>query len=268
MDVLARNNVSVSGAAGARPIPFSHGFGCDQRMWRHVAPAFTSAYRTVLFDHVGSGRSDLVAYDHTRYDSLSGYADDVVEICAALDLRDTVFVGHSVSAMIGVLAARRAPGRIGALVLVAPSPRYIDDEVSGYAGGFSKQDIAGLLDTLDSNYLGWSQAMAPVIMGHPDRPELAAELEESFCRTDPVIAGHFAQVTFLSDNRRDLPHVSVPTLVVQCSEDAIARRVVGEYVHQQISGSELVVLDTTGHCPHLSVPGETIAAIREFLGSS
>ncbi len=235
-------------------------------MWRNVAPAFASEYRTVLFDHVGAGKSELAAYDHARYDSLRGYADDVVEICAALDLRDAVFVGHSVSAMIGVLAALEAPERIGALVLVSPSPRYIDDEDSGYVGGFSQADIVGLLDALESNYLGWSHTMAAVIMGQPERPDLAAELEQSFCRTDPIIAAHFAQVTFLSDNRRDLRRVSVPTLVVQCSEDPIASQAVGEYVHDHIEGSELVVLKTTGHCPNLSSPDETIAAMLEFVG--
>jgi sigma-B regulation protein RsbQ len=265
MGVLTRNNVLVSGAPDGRPMVFAHGFGCDQHMWRGIEPDFRPQYRTVLFDHVGAGRSDLTAYNRARYDSLHGYADDVVEICTALDLHDAVFVGHSVSAMIGVLAAIRATERIGALVLIGPSPRYIDDQAGGYVGGFSKEDIVGLLDALDSNYLGWSSSMARVIMGRPDRPELAAELEESFCRTDPIIAGHFAEVTFLSDNRRDLPQVSVPTLVVQASQDAIAAPAVGRYVHRHISGSDYVVLEATGHCPHLSAPDETIAAMRDFL---
>ncbi len=244
---------------------FGHGFGCDQHMWRNIEPAFRPDYRTVLFDHVGAGGSDLTAYDRARYDSLDGYADDVVEICEALDLRDAVFVGHSVSAMIGVLAAIRAPERVGALVLIGPSPRYLDDDISGYVGGFSRADIAGLLEALDSNYLGWSSAMADVVMGLPDRPELAAELEQSFCRTDPAIAGHFAEVTFLSDNRQDLSHVSVPTLVLQASEDAIAGPAVGRYVHRLIAGSDLVMLEATGHCPHLSAPDETIDAMLHFL---
>jgi len=247
---------------------FAHGFGCDQHMWRGIEPTFRPEYRTVLFDHVGAGKSDLTAYDHARYDSLDGYTDDVVELCRALDVRDAVFVGHSVSAMIGVLAAIRAPERIGALVLIGPSPRYLDDDGSGYVGGFSKADIVGLLDALDSNYLGWSSEMAQVIMGRPDRPELAAELEQSFCRTDPAIAGHFAEVTFLSDNRKDLPHVSVPTLVMQASQDAIAGPAVGRYVHGLIDGSELVMLEATGHCPHLSAPDETIAAMLDFLDRS
>jgi sigma-B regulation protein RsbQ len=242
---------------------FAHGFGCDQNMWRYVAPAFTQDHRVVLFDHVGAGGSDLSAYDPERYGSLEGYARDVVEICAALDLADAVFVGHSVSAMIGVLAAARAPERIGCLVLVGPSPRYIDDE--GYTGGFSQADIEELLESLNHNFLGWSSAMAPVIMGNPDRPELGAELTASFCRTDPDLAERFARVTFLSDNRADLATVQVPTLVLQCSEDAIAPHAVGEYVHRSIAGSRLHQLAATGHCPNLSAPEETIAAIRAFL---
>ena len=266
-DVLGRNNVTVTGAPGGRPIIFAHGFGCDQNMWRLVTPAFTEDYRIVLFDHVGAGGSDLTAYDPGKYDSLEGYADDVVEILEALDLTDAVFVGHSVSSMIGVVAAAAAPERIGALVLVGPSPRYIDDEPAGYRGGFSRADIEGLLTTLSGNYLGWSAAMAPVIMGRPDRPELGQELTNSFCRTDPTIAEHFAEVTFLSDNRRDLASVRVPTLVLQCTDDAIAPTQVGQYVADQIPGSRLVLLSATGHCPHLSAPVETTEAILEFLRS-
>jgi sigma-B regulation protein RsbQ len=263
MDVVARNHVVVSGTAEGRPMLFAHGFGCDQQMWRHVAPAFEADHRVILFDHVGAGRSDLSAYDPGRYASLDGYAEDVLELCAALDVRDAIFVGHSVSAMIGVLAAVREPGRLGKLVLVGPSPRYVDDD--GYTGGFSRADIDELLESLDSNFLGWSSAMAPVIMGVPDRPELGDELTNSFCRTDPEIAAQFARVTFLSDNRDDLAAVAVPTLVIQSREDAIAPQAVGEYVHHAIGGSAYVVLDATGHCPNLSAPEATVAAIRAFL---
>jgi sigma-B regulation protein RsbQ len=244
---------------------FAHGFGCDQAMWRHVAPDFEVDHKVVLFDHVGSGKSDLSAYDPEKYDSLSGYADDVVEICRELGLSDVVFVGHSVSSMIGVLAVRRAPELFGALVMVGPSPRYVDD--TGYVGGFSRSDIAGLLDALDSNHLGWSAQMAPVIMGNPDRPELSEELTNSFCRTDPDIARQFARVTFLSDNRADLPEVGVPTLVLQCSQDVIAPDDVGRYVHEHIPGSVFTHLAATGHCPNLSAPEETTAAIRAFLAT-
>jgi sigma-B regulation protein RsbQ len=242
---------------------FAHGFGCDQQMWRLVAPAFEDDHRVVLFDHVGAGGSDQSAYDRRRYDSLDGYAEDILEICRELDLTRVIFVGHSVSAMIGVLAATREPDRFEKLILVGPSPRYLDD--GDYGGGFSRADIDELLDSLASNYLGWSSVMAPVIMGNPDRPELGEELTNSFCRSDPEIASHFARVTFLSDNRADLANVKIPTLVLQCSEDAIAPRAVGEYVHAQIPGSRLLILDATGHCPNLSAPAETIAAIRSFL---
>jgi sigma-B regulation protein RsbQ len=248
---------------GTTSMVFAHGFGCDQNMWRFVAPAFEDDYRTVLFDHVGAGGSDLSAYDPDKYASLDGYADDVVELCRELDIRDGIFVGHSVSAMIGILAAKKAPELFGRLVLVGPSPRYIDD--GDYVGGFSEAQVAELLDFLDSNHMGWSQAMAPVIVGNPDRPELGEELTNSFCRTDPEIAKRFARATFLSDNRADLADVKVPSLILQCSEDVIAPQAVGEYVHRNLPNSELVLLSATGHCPNLSAPEETIAAIRAFL---
>jgi sigma-B regulation protein RsbQ len=261
--VLDRNCVSVSGVADGRPIVFVHGFGCDQAMWRFVAPDFAVDHRVVLLDLVGSGNSDLSAYDPEKYGSLRGYAADIVEICRELDLGDVVLVGHSVSAMIGVLAWQQAPELFGALVMVGPNPRYIDD--GDYVGGFSRSDIIGLLDALDANHLGWSAQMAPVIMGNPDHPELAEELTNSFCRTDPDIARQFARVTFLSDNRADLPGITLPTLVLQCSEDAIAPEVVGRYVHASIPGSRFMQLKATGHVPHLSAPEETTAAIRAFL---
>jgi sigma-B regulation protein RsbQ len=244
---------------------FAHGYGCDQNMWRLVAPAFEETHRVVLFDHVGAGQSDVSAYDRQKYATLDGYATDVLEICRDLALAEVIFVGHSVSAMIGVLAARREPDRFKALVLVGPSPRYVDD--AGYVGGFSQQDIEGLLSSLDSNYLGWSSSMAPVIMGNADRPELGAELTNSFCRTDPEIASHFARVTFFSDNRQDLEHVRTPALILQCSDDIIAPYTVGEYVHRHLAGSQLVVMEATGHCPNLSAPAETISAITRFINS-
>ena len=256
--------MTVSGAPTGRPMVFAHGFGCDQAMWRFVAPDFEVDHRVVLFDHVGAGRSDLTAYDPQKYGSLHGYASDVIEICRAIGLRDVVFVGHSVSAMIGVLALKEAPELFGALVMVGPNPRYVDD--GGYVGGFTRADILGLLDALDSNHLGWSTQMAPVIMGNPDKPELTEELTNSFCRTDPDIARQFARVTFLSDNRADLPDVCVPTLVLQCSEDVIAPDVVGRYVHEHVRGSTFTRLSAVGHVPHLSAPEETTAAIRAFLG--
>jgi sigma-B regulation protein RsbQ len=242
---------------------FAHGFGCDQNMWRFVAPRFEDEFRVVLFDHVGSGKSDPTAYDNERHSTLGGYAEDVLDICRELDLHDVIFVGHSVSAMIGVLAARREPERFAKLVLVGPSPRYIDD--TDYVGGFSEADISEMLDSLESNYLGWSSAMAPVIMGNPDQPGLGAELTASFCRSDPELARRFARVTFLSDNRADLAAVATPTLVLQCSSDVIAPVAVGEYVRDAMPAASLVMLDATGHCPNLSAPEATAAAIANFV---
>jgi sigma-B regulation protein RsbQ len=263
VSAVERNNVVVTGDPQGVPMVFAHGYGCDQEMWRFLVPEFEVDHKVVLFDYVGSGKSDLSAYDPEKYGSLRGYAADVVDVCRELGLSDVVFVGHSVSAMVGVLALQQAPELFGALVMVGPNPRYVDDD--GYVGGFGRDDIAGLLEALDANHLGWSAQMAPVIMGNPDRPELAQELTNSFCRTDPDIARQFARVTFLSDNRADLAGVAVPTLVLQCSQDVIAPDVVGRYVHEHIPGSTFTQLTATGHCPHLSAPEETIAAIRAFL---
>ena len=260
--VLKRNNVRIIGR-GEQPMMFAHGYGCDQSMWRFITPAFESRYRIVLFDHVGHGGSDAAAFDGARYGTLNGYAEDVLAICRELDLKDVIFVGHSVSAMIGVLAAIAEPERFDRLVLIGPSPRYIND--GDYVGGFNPEDIEGLLDFLDSNHLGWSSTMAPVIMGNPERPELGAELTNSFCRTSPDIAKHFARVTFLSDNRADLPKVRTKALILQCSQDAIAPETVGRYVHQNLPDSRFVQLAATGHCPNLSAPEETIAAMEAFL---
>jgi len=262
MDTVNRHNVRVSGRADGRPMVFAHGFGCDQHMWRLVAPAFEDEFRVVLFDHAGAGAADPLAYDLTRHASLEGYAQDVVAICRELGVRDGVFVGHSVSSMIGVLADKMAPELFTQLVLVGPSPRYIDDE--GYTGGFSRGDIGELLESLESNYLGWSTAMAPVIMGS-EHPELVDELEGSFCRTDPDLARRFAEVTFTADNRADLADVHKPTLVLQCTNDVIAPVSVGRYVADALPNGSLVMLDATGHCPHLSAPEDTIAAMAPFV---
>ncbi|GEO06826.1 hydrolase [Adhaeribacter aerolatus] len=262
IDILHRNNVKVSGQ-GVIPMLFAHGFGCDQSMWRLMTPAFEQEYKIVLFDHVGFGQSDLKAFVPGKYNSLQAYADDMLEICEELDLREVIFVGHSVSAMIGVLAAIKEPDWFQKLILIGPSPRYINDE--NYVGGFNAEDIEGLIDFLDSNYLGWSSVMAPVIMANPERPELGQELTNSFCRTNPEIAKNFARLTFLSDNRSDLPKVHTPSLVLQCAEDVIAPATVGEYVHEQLPNSKLIFMKATGHCPNLSHPEETIAAIKNFL---
>jgi sigma-B regulation protein RsbQ len=265
VSVAERNNVVEHGDPRGQPIVFAHGFGCDQNMWRFVWPAFAGERRVILFDHVGAGGSDAGAYNPERYGSLQGYAGDVLEICHELELTDVVFVGHSVSAMIGALAAAAEPERFARLVLVGPSPRYVDD--GDYVGGFTREDVDGLLESMDANYLGWSSAMAPVIMANADRPQLGKELTNSFCRADPEIARRFARVTFLSDNRADLARVRTPSLVLQCADDVIAPRAVGEYVHARLAGSRLVLLEATGHCPNLSAPEETVAAIAAYLAS-
>ncbi len=262
MDVCARNNVTVMGAKAGPTIFLAHGFGCDQNLWRLVVDRLKSEFRLILIDHVGSGSSDPAAWDADKYSSLAGYAADIIEVVAELDLRDVVFVGHSVSAMIGALVVTAEPSRFASLVLLTPSPCYIDD--GAYRGGFSRADIDELLESMERNYLGWSHSMAPVIMGNADRPELQDELTESFCRTNPDHARVFARTTFLSDNREDLARIPVPTLVIECAQDAIAPRGVGAFVHQQIPGSRLVTLDATGHCPHVSAPDETAQAIAEF----
>jgi sigma-B regulation protein RsbQ len=264
--VLVRNNVRVFGT-GAQPMLFAHGFGCDQNVWRFVTPSFESDYRIVLFDYVGSGQSDLRAYSAQRYDSLDGYAQDVLDICAALHLTNVIFVGHSVSSMIGALAAIREPERFDHLIFIGPSPRYLNDPPD-YLGGFERADIQGLLDLMDRNYIGWASFLAPIIMKNPERPELTRELEVSFCSTDPKIARQFAEVTFLSDNRRDLPQVPVPTLLLQCSADTLAPLAVGHYVHRHLPSSVLRLMKATGHCPHMSHPEETIQIMKEYLAAA
>lgn len=260
--VVQRNNVKITGS-GARTIVFAHGFGCDQNMWRFVAPAFENDFRVVLFDNVGAGRSDLSAYVMGKYETLHGYADDLVEIGEVLGLKGAIFVGHSVSAMIGALASIKAPDLFESLVMIGPSPRYIDD--GDYIGGFTPGQIEELLDFLGDNHLGWSSAMAPAIMGNPDRPELGEELTNSFCRTDPAIAKAFARVTFTSDNRADLAAIKARTLVLQCNDDIIAPLAVGEFVRDRIADCRMIQLAATGHCPNLSAPDEVIAAIRGFV---
>jgi sigma-B regulation protein RsbQ len=260
--IFRRNNVHVSGH-GERTMIFAHGFGCDQNMWRPVASKFEDDFRVVLFDYVGHGRSDYSAYDAGRYSTLDGYAEDVVDIGRTLDLEGAVFVGHSVSSIIGALASLKAPGMFSDLVMVGPSPRYIDDD--NYRGGFSREQVEEMLEFLADNHLGWSAAMAPLIMGNSDRPELGRDLENRFCNTDPAIALDFARVTFFSDNRGDLPKVDARTLVLQCSDDIIAPTEVGEYVHSRLPNSHYRLLNATGHCPNLSAPEEVTAAIRAFV---
>ena len=260
--LISRNNITIHGT-GSKSMFLVHGYGCDQNMWRFITPQFKDDYKIILIDLVGSGKSDENLYDYDKYSSLEGYAADVIEICDALNLKDVYFVGHSVSAMIGLLAAIKRPSLFKKLIMICPSPRYMNDD--DYFGGFSQKDINDLMETLDSNYLGWSSAMAPVIMGNADRPELAAELEESFCQNNPEIASHFAKVTFLGDNRNDLKKLTTDTLIIQSKTDAIASVKIGQFVHDNTSNSKLVILETTGHCPHLSAPNLTIEAMQQNL---
>jgi sigma-B regulation protein RsbQ len=262
-NILRRNNVRDFGA-GTQPMLFAHGFGCDQNMWRYVTPAFEADYRIVLFDYVGAGQSDLSAYDPQRYAQLDGYADDILDVCHALGLEDVILVGHSVSSVIAVLAANREPERFDRLILIGPSPRYINDPPE-YRGGFERSEIEGLLEMMDRNFIGWANFLGPAIMKNPDRPELGEELTASFCSTDPDIARRFAEATFFADNRADLAAVQVASLILQCSDDMIAPLEVGEFTHRNVPGSTLHVLEATGHCPHMSHPEETIQAIKAYL---
>jgi len=260
---IFRNNVKVSGR-GTRPMLFAHGFGCDQNMWRYITPAFEEQFKIITFDYVGAGKSDITAYNSEKYSDLTGYAQDILDICHELNIKDVVLVAHSVSGMIGLIAANKEPSLFSRLVLVGPSPCYINDG-KDYIGGFERKDIQELLDTMDKNYIGWANFLGPAIMKNPDRPELAAELTESFCSTDPKIARQFAEVTFFSDNRRDLSYLRVPSLILQCSDDLIAPLSVGDYLHSHLPNSVLKVMKATGHCPHLSAPRETIELILQYL---
>lgn len=242
---------------------FAHGFGCDQNMWRFVTPSFEEDYRVILFDHVGAGNSDLSAYSSEKYSQLEGYAADIVEICEEMDLKDVIFVGHSVSSIIGMIASLQKPGLFKKLIMVSPSPSYIND--GDYVGGFTREQITELMDSLDNNHLGWSMTMAPVIMANPEREELSEELSNSFCRSNPDIAKEFARTTFFSDKRHLLSEITIPTLLLQCSEDVIAPEEVGIYMQEKIKDSQLVIMDATGHCPNLSAPEETTAAIKASL---
>jgi sigma-B regulation protein RsbQ len=265
MNALKRNNVTFSGH-GKRPLVFSHGFGCDQHMWRFVAPAFSHSHRVVLFDHIGCGKSDLSSYDNDRHATLHGYALDMAEILEQADLRDAVVVGHSVGATIGVLAANMLPRRVSSLVLVAPSPRYLNDPPD-YVGGFERADIEGLIDMMESNMLGWTNFLAPVVMGSQAEADMTQELKDSFCASDPYVTRRFALAAFLGDHRASLDAVKVPSLIIQCADDAIAPQSVGEYMHKHIQGSRLRVIDASGHCPHMTHPEQTIALIRDHLGT-
>lgn len=261
-DILKRNNVKTYGA-GKQVMVFAHGYGCDQHVWADIAASFEEDYKLVTFDYVGAGQSDLSAYHKERYSTLDGYVKDILEIYEALDLKETILVGHSVSSMIGLLAAVRQPQLFSKLIFLGPSPRYLND--SDYFGGFERQDLEDLFNMMDNNYLGWSRALAPSIMGNQDRPQLGERLTNSFCATDPEIAKQFARVTFLSDNREDLAKLTVPSLTLQCTNDIIAPAEVGQYMHEKMQNNTLVIMEATGHCPHMSAPDETIKAMKAYL---
>lgn len=262
VDVLKRNNVRVTGR-GEQAIIFAHGFGCDQNVWRYLITEFENSYRIIVFDFVGSGQSDLTAYNSQRYSSLDGYALDVIEVLEKINLKSVIFIGHSVACMIGMKAAIARPEYFQSLIFVAPSPCYMIDD--SYNGGMERAHLEALFDVMDSNYLGWSSSMAPLIMGNPERPELGEELTANFCATDPDIAREFARVTFLSDNRADLKMLKTPSLTLQCSSDILAPIEVGHYIHENTVNNTLVILSATGHCPHMSHPEETIQAISSYI---
>jgi sigma-B regulation protein RsbQ len=261
-DISRRNNVTVLGH-GSKTLMFGHGFGCDQNTWRLITPAFEEDYRIILFDYVGAGNSDLSAWDHERYSDLQGYAQDIVDICDDLGFEDVIFIGHSVSSMIGLLAVKLRPTIFEKIVFIGPSPRYINDV--DYKGGIEAQDLDDLLELMDSNYLGWSAMIAPSIMGNPEQPQLSEGLAQSFCATDPEIAKTFARVTFLSDNRADLSLLDIPNLTIQCNDDFLTSKWVAEYINQHTKKNTIAMLDSSGHCPHLSDPNGVIQAIKSFI---
>lgn len=264
MDVVKRNNVRVLGQ-GTHTLLFVNGFGCDQTIWRYLTPAFSKQFRLVLYDHVGSGLSDAAAYDPIKYTSLEGYALDLLEICQKLNLQQVTLVGHSVGAMIGMLAAIQEPGRFRQLLLLCPSPCYLNE--GSYHGGFERRDLEEMLAFMDKDFVGWADYITPFIMGNPDRPSLTAELAHSFCQNDPTIARQFARVTFLGDNRADLTQCRTPCLLVQCAEDIIAPLEVGDYLRETLPDAQLITLPVAGHCPHVSAPSETLDALETFMAA-
>lgn len=259
---MQRNNIKLSGR-GDHVLVFAHGFGCDQYVWKDIAPAFEDRYRVVLFDYVGSGKSDKTAYSEERYSTLAGYKQDLLELCDALGLDNIIFVGHSVSSMIGMLASIERPELVEKMVMIGPSPNFIND--GDYYGGFERSDIEGLLDMMEVDYERWAAYLAPVVLQNEDRPDLAEDFEEVLCSNDPAIMRQFAEVTFTSDVRGELQKLTVPTLILQTSFDAIAPVKVGEYVHGQLPNSELMLMEATGHSPHVSAAEETIAKIKTYL---
>lgn len=261
-DICTTYHVNVTGK-GNKTLLFAHGLGCDQNVWRYIIPALEDDHKIVLFDYIGSGKSDLSRYSKQRYSSLDGYADDILAICAALDLREVIFVGHSVSGMIGMLAAIKRPALFSRLIMIGPSPCYLNEPA--YSGGFDRENIEQLLAMMKENYVEWAAFFAPKAMGNEDRPELSNTLKTAFCKADPAITCDFASVTFLSDNRKDLNQLTVPTLILQPANDIVAPKHIGEYMQQHIRDSTLYYMQATGHFPHLSAVEETVELIRKYL---
>jgi len=261
--VVARNNVTINGS-GSTVLMLAHGFGCDQNMWRHLLPYFDEQYTVILFDYVGCGASDYSAYDKDRYSSLTGYAQDVLEICEALSLKDVTFIGHSVSSMIGMHAAIQSPHIFSKLAMICPSPCFLNFPPE-YEGGFDKEDLEELINLMDKNYVGWANYLAPLVMGQATDAALTQELETSFCSTDPKYAKPFAKATFFSDDRAMLAKLSLPTLILQSKHDNLASTAVGEYMAQFIPNSQLEVVDAHGHCLHMTNPSIVFSYLREFV---
>lgn len=262
---LKRHAITIEGT-GDDLVLFAHGYGCDQTVWQRVRPAISALTTTVAFDITGAGLSDLSHFQpHGRHSSLEGYACDLIEVCEALDTRSITLVGHSVSAIIGVIAAVKKPDLFDSLVLVAPSACYLN--LRDYQGGLDEQQLAGLMELMGSNFSNWADVVTPIIMGNPDRPALATELSHSFCRWNEAAAKHFAYLTFMSDCRSYLPLVKPDCLIIECIDDAIAPRSAVAHLHGALPRSAAVKLQAQGHCPHVSAPQETAQAITRHLRS-
>jgi len=262
-NIIKRNNINISGK-GKKPIIFAPGFGCDQTVWKDVLPAFEEDYQVILFDYVGFGGSDISAFNSVKYGKLSGYVQDVLDVCAVLDLKEAIFVGHSVSSMIGLLASNAEQSYFSHLIMIGPSPCYLNDPPD-YYGGFEKEDLENLIDMMEKNYIGWANVFSSTLINNAERTDAAKELEDRFCSTDPLIATTFAKACFFTDSRQDITKAKVPSLILQCTEDIIAPKGVGEYLKRNMPNSEITYMNTSSHCPHISDPDETILSIKNYL---
>lgn len=262
-EILKRNNVNIIGK-GEKTIVFGHGLACDQKIWDTILPYFEEDYQIVLYDYVGSGDSDFSAFDTERYSTMHGYAKDLLEILEAIDVGEVIFVGHSVSAMIGILASIEKPEYFENLILIGSSPRYLNEHPN-YHGGYDESDIEELITMMEMNFSGWATLAAANFMNNPDRPLLTEQLIEVYNEEDPAMMKSFAEVVFLSDHRQDLPEVTIPSLIMQCSEDSIVPLESAEYLHKHLKNSKLIVMEATGHYPQISYPEETVNTILEYI---